>query len=69
MGSVSGALSLFHGILVPLGMATAGLLAYFFGPAIAVWGGVVLVSVSLVVAIPFAKTVSQALLPRELKVT
>lgn len=69
MGSVSGALSLFHGILVPLGMATAGMLAYFFGPAIAVWGGVVLVSVSLVVAIPFAKTVSQALLPREPKVT
>lgn len=36
MGSVAGALSMFHMVLVPAGMAMAGVVAFTYGPAAAV---------------------------------
>jgi hypothetical protein len=57
MGSVSGALSMFHTLLVPLGMALAGLLAEEAGAGADLWTAAALVGLSLVVALPFAKAI------------
>jgi hypothetical protein len=61
MGSVNGALSMFHIILVPIGMALAGIVAFAYGSSSAMLVAAVLVSAASVLALPFARLAAVSL--------
>ena len=61
MGSVSGALSMFHMVLVPAGMALAGVVAFTYGPAAAMICAAALVASASLLALPYARLAASSL--------
>lgn len=56
MGSVSGALRVLHLVLVPLGMAIAGLVAITYTVHADIWTSCAMVSLAVGLAVPYAQS-------------
>lgn len=61
MGAVSGALGMFHVLLVPLGMALAGVVAFVYGAPSAMVAAASMVSVATLLAWPYAQSAADFL--------
>lgn len=52
---------MFHMILVPAGMALAGVVAFTYGPAAAMMGAAALVASAALLALPYARLAASSL--------